>query len=72
MFYLILRLSTLCDALEPRASYNDVLPDSEIEYLVRRFRAARIIQRVFRLAIVNPEYKICRSRLHREFQGLDK
>jgi len=55
-----------------RNIFKNVLPDSQIEYLARRFKASRIIQRAFRLAIVNPKYKICRSRLHREFQGLDK
>jgi len=44
----------------------------DIEYLARRFRAARIIQRAFRLAIVNPEYNMCRNRLIREFECLNK
>jgi len=47
-------------------------PLSEIETAARRFIAAWRIQRAFKKAYSNPEYKMCRDRLMREFAGMAK
>jgi len=43
---------------------------AEIERTARRFIAAWRIQRAFKNAYSNPEYKMCRDRLIREFTGM--
>jgi hypothetical protein len=42
-------------------------PHAEIEATARRFIAAWRIQRAFKNAYSNPEYKMCRNRLMRDF-----
>jgi len=43
------------------------LPKSNIVQIIRRFTAVRKIQSAFLMAYYNPNYKICRNRLKREY-----
>jgi hypothetical protein len=47
-------------------------PQAEIERTAWRYIAAWRIQRAFKKAYSNPEYKMCRDRLMREFAGMAK
>jgi len=46
------------------------LPYNNIEMIIRKFIAINKIQKVFKEVYYNPEYKICKNRLHREFNNM--
>lgn len=66
----------------PTVTYDDVqnhpdlpwdltiAPCEPIERIIRRWVAANLIKRRFRNAMSNPEYKMCRNRLLKEFENL--
>lgn len=46
------------------------VPSKSVESCIREWTAANTIKRYWREAICNPAYKVCRSRLEREFKEL--
>jgi len=48
-----------------------VVPCEPVENLVRRWTAANVIKRRFKMAIANPEFLMCRNRLEREGRELE-
>ncbi len=47
-----------------------ITPCEPIERIIRRWVAANLIIRRFKMAISNPEYKMCRDRLNKEFKNM--
>jgi hypothetical protein len=66
----------------PTVTYDDVqnhpdlpwdltiTPCEPIDRIIRRWVAASLIKRSFKMAISNPEYKMCRDRLDKEFRNM--
>ena len=46
------------------------MSDEKIQKIAREYFAKKKIARYLRECISNPEYKVCRDRLNREFQEL--
>jgi len=56
--------------VRPYQEHLLTLPPLEVERTILRIIAARKIQRAFKEAYCNPDYKLCRDRLRREFESM--